>query len=340
MESSTPYSTPVTTYSAPSSSYSAPSSSYSAPSESSSASTYGTYATESSSSSAPAETTSTPITYVSSTVSTVYQTTQVTVTSCDTPYCGSNNGSATTYIVTSTIPLTTTVCPITVTSTPAPSSAPVETPSYSSEASSAPPATTTPTTPYNPVPEQCPGLLPKCLNTWIFKSGCKDNTDSDCYCPRPEFIKNVVECVDAYGASDSEVAAAVAYMQGICAPYIPQNPAIVTCVPSTITATPLLPSQVATITYSTGSINTVITVPQVVITTYTGGPTPVPGVVAGTPPAAPAAPTDVPVPGTGVIPAPGSPAATSPILFSNSGNQVVAKGLGIAVAAVVGLLAL
>ena len=99
-------------------------------------------------------------------------------------------------------------------------------------ASSAPVVSSTPATEGSPVPESsspaypepsCPGVLPKCLKTWLHVTECKDNSDSDCFCKNDELIKNVHECLPAW-ASDEEASAAASYLMGLCAPHIPENP--------------------------------------------------------------------------------------------------------------------
>jgi hypothetical protein len=101
--------------------------------------------------------------------------------------------------------------------------------------------------------------------------------------------------LSAYGASDSEISIAQTYFQGICANYIPSNPAIVTCASSvtatvTQTAIPVTTVQVYTTlvvpctettgvsagftipsSYTTTMISTQVVVPQVVFATYTTG---------------------------------------------------------------------
>jgi hypothetical protein len=101
--------------------------------------------------------------------------------------------------------------------------------------------------------------------------------------------------LSAYGASDTEISLAQTYFQGICANYIPSNPAIVTCASSVIatvtqTAVPVTTIQVYTTvevpctettgvsagftipsSYTTATISTQVVVPQVVFTTYATG---------------------------------------------------------------------
>ncbi|PMD30863.1 hypothetical protein L207DRAFT_592230 [Hyaloscypha variabilis F] len=136
----------------------------------------------------------------------------------------------------------------------------------------------------------CPDVLPQCLNTWLFIEGCSSNADTACFCPSSDFVSNVFSCLSAYGASDTEISSAQTYFQGICAPYIPSNPALVTCA-SSVTATVTQSYPVTTITvsqiitvpctqstgvsagytiassFTTTVLSTQVTVPQVVFTT-------------------------------------------------------------------------
>ncbi|KAH8793692.1 adhesin protein Mad1 [Hyaloscypha sp. PMI_1271] len=140
----------------------------------------------------------------------------------------------------------------------------------------------------------CPDVLPQCLNTWLFIEGCSSNTDTDCFCKSTEFVTNIFSCLSAYGASDNEISLAQTYFQGICAPYIPSNPAIVTCASSVTATVSQTAVPVTTITvqttavvpctettgvssgypipssYTTATISTVVTVPQVVFATVGG----------------------------------------------------------------------
>lgn len=84
-----------------------------------------------------------------------------------------------------------------------------------------------------------PDLLPQCVNTWIGQTDCKDNADSSCYCRDAEFVKKVMGCIEAWSDDDEKTQGAASYFQGICAQYVPQNPAIITACPSKPTATPV-----------------------------------------------------------------------------------------------------
>jgi hypothetical protein len=75
------------------------------------------------------------------------------------------------------------------------------------------------------------------LNTWIGQTGCKDNSDHECYCAKADFTKNVIECITAHGADSTEVQKALTYLIGICAAHIPQNPGLITNCPSSIPLT-------------------------------------------------------------------------------------------------------
>jgi hypothetical protein len=105
----------------------------------------------------------------------------------------------------------------------------------SSSASATPPATMPSYTPVN-----ITDVVPKCMNSWlqISAQGCKDNTDSKCYCVKPEFTKNVIDCVTARCGSDDDTSKALQYFIGICADHVPQNPSIIDHCPSYIPLNP------------------------------------------------------------------------------------------------------
>ncbi|RAR16237.1 extracellular serine-threonine rich protein [Stemphylium lycopersici] len=83
-------------------------------------------------------------------------------------------------------------------------------------------------------------VVPKCMNSWLQISapGCKDNTDSNCYCTKPEFTKNVIDCISARCGNDDEISKSLQYFIGICADHIPENPKIVDDCPSYIPLNP------------------------------------------------------------------------------------------------------
>lgn len=196
------------------------------------------------------------------TASTVYATSVYTVTSCAPEVTNCPARSGTPAVVTSVVAISTTICPVSetgVASVPGSSpSAPVSSGvsgEVSSPAGPVPGVSTpgfggfptpvfggstgvssSPASATSAVPSaDCPGVLPKCLNTWITKVGCSGNTDSDCYCKEVDFIKSVIDCVDARGGSDDEISQALSYLTGICAAYVPENPGLITNVPTTIT---------------------------------------------------------------------------------------------------------
>ena len=87
-----------------------------------------------------------------------------------------------------------------------------------------------------PTPDT-PGVLPSCLNSWLFETDCKDNSDSDCYCKDEKFMKDVYGCISAWCNEEGESDAAASQLMGICAPHVPSNPAIITACPSTAKTT-------------------------------------------------------------------------------------------------------
>ncbi|KAK3354760.1 hypothetical protein B0H65DRAFT_514821 [Neurospora tetraspora] len=250
------------------------------------------------------------------------------------------------------------------------------------------------TAPVEPLP--CPGVVPSCLNTFLFETGCTDNSDAACYCPNALFVKNVYECIYAHGESESIISEAITFFQGICAPYVNTNPGIATGVPTYVTST-AAPTSVAPVfttitvnlttvvpcTDEAGStiasssttviVDTTMTVPQIHFTSTTDdvaivpAPTGVPLVTeteavpvvsatvtktgavgvstsAAAPvnsaPAvtsAPAVPIGTAV-GTGGLVRPSSSVISPPIVTAGSGR--VNAGLGLAVAVVLGALAL
>ncbi|KAL0937818.1 extracellular serine-threonine rich protein [Colletotrichum truncatum] len=213
-------------------------------------------------------------TTVYDTTSTVYTTRVETVTSCAPEVTNCPAESRTVVVVTATVPLTTTVCPVTETIVHTPGvtpSVPAGKPSkqVSSEkpvlsSSVTKPSATIPSGPIETLP--CPDVVPQCLSTWIWSSGCTDNSDSSCYCPDAAFVENVFSCIYAYGASDEIISKATEFFQGICAPHIPENPAIVT-VPATltsaITVTATRPAATNPAEYTTVTVDKTIVVPCV-----------------------------------------------------------------------------
>ncbi|KAK1783834.1 hypothetical protein QBC45DRAFT_5190 [Copromyces sp. CBS 386.78] len=112
------------------------------------------------------------------------------------------------------------------------------------------------TAPVEPLP--CPGVVPSCLNTFLFETGCTDNSDAACYCPNALFVKNVYECIYAHGESESIISEAITFFQGICAPYVNTNPGIATGVPTYVTTTAAPTSVAPVFTTITVDITTVV----------------------------------------------------------------------------------
>jgi len=108
--------------------------------------------------------------------------------------------------------------------------------------SSAAPKPSSPSYPTGPSPPplNVTDVVPKCMNSWlqISASGCKDNTDSNCYCVKPEFTKNVIDCITARCGNDDDTSKALQYFIGICADHVPKNPQIVGDCPSYIPLNP------------------------------------------------------------------------------------------------------
>ncbi|KAI1472347.1 uncharacterized protein F4812DRAFT_10013 [Daldinia caldariorum] len=306
-------------------------------------------------------------------ISTVFTTSVHTITSCgpSVPNCPAGSNT----VVTVTVPLSTTLTPVTETlglSTPAtkptesaaqPTESAVESTSAVPSATSSTPGSSSSTTPAGPVETlPYPNVVPSCLNTWMFSVGCKDNTDSACYCPDAAFVKNIFTCLYAYGESDEVISEAISYFQGICAPFVPSNPGIATgaeTITTILTATPTaLPAAVTTIevattvvvpctndvgeiipsSSSTVTISTSLTVPDIGFSTATNGPSStgvviVPGtyvhsapVATATPtpatPATPAAPVSNANP-TGPAPYPTFGGSTTLITAAPSGTGVL-----------------
>ncbi|KAK4570412.1 hypothetical protein LTR86_002492 [Recurvomyces mirabilis] len=220
------------TASYPASNISIPAVSSSTPALTSSYGCYGASCSSSTSDVVSAVTSSSAsISIVSYSTSTVYSTTQSTSVS-----------SGSTVIVTATIAISTTICPVTATQTgsvSSPASISSSTPLVISGSSTLTPnstlvsAVTSSSASSYPTPN-CPDLLPSCLNTWMYETGCKDNSDSDCYCKDSSFITHVMGCISAWSGSSSDTSAAASYLQGICAAHVPSNPAIITACPSTV----------------------------------------------------------------------------------------------------------
>ncbi|KAJ5698818.1 hypothetical protein N7462_000823 [Penicillium macrosclerotiorum] len=180
------------------------------------------------------------------TTSTVWTTAEITVTNC--PPTVTDCPSHSTVVLTSTYSLSTTVCP----------SKPVHSPSS--------PVSSSDVTSPSVVPAPCPEVVPKCINTWLSIPKCDSNSDAACFCPSSEFTAKVDSCIHAWGSSEDETNRALSYFAGICAPYVPKNPAIIDIVPS---GTPPAPVHAPT-TFSkatTGEIRATTAAPMTPCTT-------------------------------------------------------------------------
>ncbi|KAJ5145841.1 uncharacterized protein N7515_000405 [Penicillium bovifimosum] len=78
----------------------------------------------------------------------------------------------------------------------------------------------------------CPDVVPKCLNTWLDIPKCDSNSDAACFCPSSQFTDKVSSCIRAWSSNKEQQDSALAYFAGICAPYVPANPSIITIVPT------------------------------------------------------------------------------------------------------------
>ncbi|KAF4501621.1 hypothetical protein FAGAP_2186 [Fusarium agapanthi] len=242
--------------------------------------------------------------------STIYSTKVKTITSCGPEVTNCPVTAGTPAVVTETVAVSTTICPVTETIT---HKAPTPEKTGSDEKPETPKA---PEDSYD-----VPDVVPSCLNTFLdYVADCKDNTDAACYCPSKDFVSNVFECLYAHAENDDTVAQAVSFFQGICAPYAEKNPVIATGADSvtehiTVTGTTIITSAhyttvvvattitepvVASGTPVEGSstvktIETEIVVPEVGFTSGPAGNGPIPAQTA--PATAPAAGTEAPAPG-------------------------------------------
>ena len=84
----------------------------------------------------------------------------------------------------------------------------------------------------------CPEILPRCFNTWLPQTGCRGNTDINCFCGRHDFIDNVAGCIGAHEDMYDRSNDAYTYMAGICVEFIPKNPTIVAVCPPDVKLAP------------------------------------------------------------------------------------------------------
>ncbi|KAJ6096938.1 hypothetical protein N7486_007684 [Penicillium sp. IBT 16267x] len=209
----------------------------------------------------------------------------------------------TTHVVTVTrCPPAVTDCPDHTTVTVSTSSCPtmVTEPVKQSLHTAAPPPLTTSAAPSSPSSPPCPDLVPKCLNTWLSVPKCDSNSDVACFCPSSEFTEKFKSCVKAWSSSQQQTDSALSYFAGICAPYVPANPAIISIVPTStpsnsvptqhITDAPSPTGPIASITSALETPCTTlvwsshtVTVPQVGFSTHTDASTTVVSLVTGNP---------------------------------------------------------
>ncbi|VUC20791.1 unnamed protein product [Clonostachys rosea] len=246
----------------------------SAESSSSTTEENGPSTTGNNSPSSPSETQSVPETTITTTwdsTSTIFTTTTKTITSCgpEIPDCPASGTPSTPIIVTETVPVTTTVCPVTETIVPSHTSgnSPIQSSKASSE-SSVPSASTSGNspvqteTPDSPLP--CPDVVPKCLNSWLhLVEQCKDNLDVACFCPNADFVEKTFQCIYSYSGSDDIVAESIAFFQGMCAGYVGENPAIVTGIDTITNIISVTGTPVVSVPYTTVLIETTLTEPCV-----------------------------------------------------------------------------
>ncbi|KAJ6132520.1 hypothetical protein N7471_007735 [Penicillium samsonianum] len=189
------------------------------------------------------------------TTSTIWTTEEITITKCAPTV--TNCPGHSTVLVTSTYPLSTTICSSKPAETDPTTTSPhvVHTPITKSI------STTTTTEPSPPaVTAPCPNVVPKCINTWLSIPKCDSNSDAACFCPSTEFTDKVSGCIRAWSSSKEEEDSALAYFAGICASFVPKNPAIVdiatTCTSSypvpTITAGPQITDNTRTFAETVG----------------------------------------------------------------------------------------
>lgn len=283
------------------------------------------------------------------TTSTIFTTSTQTITSCAAAVTDCPAEQRSTIITVVTVDVSTTVCPVTETQTQV-------LPATTSSAAPPPPVATAP----------CPSVVPSCLNTFLFQVDCADNTDSACYCPNEIFVTSIFDCIFAHGETAEIVTEAVIYVQGLCAPYIPQNPGIATgatvtsYVTPTVTVTPsavyttvsvdittVVPctnanGETISASSTTAVMQTTLTVPQIGFTTNSGGSVGVIPVSTYSTPAAtaPAVITAVTTPAPAAsVPANTTKSSPTGVVTVNGGGRVGAGfGLGLAALALVAAL--
>ncbi|KAJ6445253.1 adhesin protein Mad1 [Purpureocillium lavendulum] len=307
--------------------------------------------------STPGQPTPTTETTTYMTTSTVFTTSVTTITSCapEIPNCPAKSTGGT-AVVTVTVPVSTTICPVTEVITKTnPGGVPGTT--VAPPSGSAPGTTVAPPSGSSPGPQPtglpCPEVAPGCLNTWALKFGCKGGLDLQCVCPNKDLVKEVYGCIASYG-KDSDAGIAAMFIQGLCIKWAPSNPEIgkgpdaVSSV-ITITGTPTVGIPVTDTTMvvtqtagtETTTVTTVLTnVPIVSVVPTTGGPegpgsTSGPAPTEGGPAENPGATTFLSTPAITGTGAP-VPSATGEVPVTAGASRIGASlGLGLAVVAAV-----
>ncbi|CAG8206843.1 unnamed protein product [Penicillium olsonii] len=226
-----------------------------------------------------------PVSSLTKPTTTVWETTQITVTKCEATVTDCPAHS--TVVIHSTYALSTTVCPSPSTKPNSDHSLPTILPSSSSSTITSSKVTPEISVSHTPAPVPCPELVPKCMNTWLSIPKCDSNSDAACFCPSPEFTNKVQSCIHAWGTSKHEIDSALSYFTGICAPYVPKNPTIIDIVPppgpheahTAVTAPKPAGTPCTTITWASHTV----TVPQVGFNTVTGSSMTSVDLVVGTP---------------------------------------------------------
>lgn len=197
--------------------------------------------------------------------------------------------------------VTVTQCPSSVTDCP--EHAPATESVTQHQQTTVPLPVTTSAVPNSPSPPACPDLVPMCLNTWLSVPKCTSNSDVACFCPSSEFTDKFNSCVHAWSSSQEQTDSALSYFAGICAPYVPKNPAIISIVPTTtpsnsvpaqhVTGAPSPTGPMASMASTTSEAmppcttltwsSHTVTVPQVGFSTHTGAFTTVVSLVTGNP---------------------------------------------------------
>lgn len=232
--------------------------------------------------------------------STVFETSLITITSCapTIPDCPAEELSTNSVVVvTQTVAVSTTLCPVTETMTTIietpvselTSNSPEQTTSVevinssithidsttqvsipSDVVSTSEVVSTTSTGAVETITETtdlpvetlpCPGVVPSCLNTWMFTVDCSDNTDASCYCPDEAFVENIFSCIYSYSESDEIVQEAVEFFQGICAGHADENPAIITGAETVTTVITVTPTPIPSAIYTTVEVIKTTVVP-------------------------------------------------------------------------------